>query len=42
MLEAVGHGIVMGNAPENIKSRIKNVTLDNNHDGLAFALKKYV
>lgn len=41
MLEAVGHGIVMGNAPESIKNRIKNVTLDNNHDGFAFALNKY-
>lgn len=41
MLESAGHGILMGNAPENIKNRIKNVTLDNNHDGLAFALKKY-
>lgn len=41
MLESVGHGIAMGNAPESIKNRIKNATLDNNHDGLAFALKKY-
>ena len=41
MLEAVGHGIVMGNAPDNIKNRFSEVTLDNNHDGISFTLSKY-
>ena len=41
MLESVGHGIVMGNAPEDIRNRFTEVTLDNNHDGIPFALKKF-
>ncbi|KAK8897627.1 hypothetical protein M9Y10_015590 [Tritrichomonas musculus] len=40
MLETVGHGIVMGNAPEDIRNRFSEVTLDNNHDGISVALKK--
>lgn len=41
MLETVGIGIVMGNAPEKIRERFSEVTLDNNNDGIPFALKKY-
>lgn len=41
MLERVGHGIVMGNAPEDIRNRFTEITLDNNHDGIPFALKKF-
>lgn len=41
MLEAVGLGVVMGNAPEEIRRRFAEVTLDNNHDGIAAALKKF-
>lgn len=40
MLETVGCGFVMGNAPEIIKEELGNVTLDNDHDGIAVALKK--
>lgn len=41
MLQAVGRGIVMGNAPDDMKKRFAEVTLDNNHDGISFALKKF-
>lgn len=40
MLKAVGHSFLMGNAPADLKKRIGNVTLDNNHDGIAAALKQ--
>lgn len=38
MLKAVGHPYLMGNGPADLKKRIKNVTLDNNHDGIAAVL----
>ncbi|MBO6046657.1 MAG: HAD family phosphatase [Erysipelotrichaceae bacterium] len=38
MLTTTGTAYVMGNAPEDIKQTIKNVTLDNNHDGIAQVL----
>ncbi|KAK8838505.1 hypothetical protein M9Y10_033133 [Tritrichomonas musculus] len=41
MLEKVGHGIVMGNAPEDIRNRFTEVTLSNNQDGISHTLKKY-
>lgn len=43
MLEEVGHPVLMGNAPEALKEKIglDNVTLDNNHDGIAEALEKF-
>ena len=41
MLETVGHGIVMGNSPEDIKKRFSEITLDNNNDGIPYALRKY-
>ena len=41
MLEAVGHPILMGNAPEELKKKLNiPVTLDNNHDGIAAVLNK--
>ena len=38
MLEAVGRGYLMGNAPAEIKERISLQTLDNDHDGIYEAL----
>lgn len=38
MLELVGHGVLMGNAPEELKRRIKTHTRDNSHDGIYHAL----
>ena len=40
MLEAVGSGILMGNAPEELKKRIPTQTKDNEHDGIYAALVK--
>ncbi len=40
MLKAVGHSVVMGNAPADLKQNADEVTLDNNHDGIAAALNK--
>ena len=39
MLEAVGMGFVMANAPAALKEKIKNITDDNDHDGIYKALK---
>lgn len=43
MLEEVGHPVLMGNAPAELKEKIglDHVTLDNNHDGIAEALAKF-
>lgn len=41
MLKTAGLGIVMGNAPEEIKEQIGHITADNNHDGIAQALNTY-
>lgn len=38
MLESVGFGFLMGNAPDELKKRIKMHTCDNNHDGIYYAL----
>ncbi|MBA1392303.1 HAD family phosphatase [Lactobacillus sp. XV13L] len=38
MLNAVGHPVLMGNAPAELKARFATVTLDNNHDGIAAVL----
>ena len=40
MLKIVGCGIAMKNAPLGIKKEVKQVTKDNNHDGIYFALSK--
>ena len=42
MLEYAGLGIAMGNAPEDVKKHGDYVTLTNDEDGVAAALKKYV
>lgn len=38
MLEAVGCGILMGNAPEGMKTRIPRHTRDNDSDGIYYSL----
>lgn len=40
MLNVVAHPFLMGNAPEDLKKRFTNTTLDNNHDGIAVVLDK--
>ncbi|OOF64518.1 Cof-type HAD-IIB family hydrolase [Rodentibacter pneumotropicus] len=40
MLENVGLGVAMGNAPEEIKQAAKRVTATNNEDGLALILEE--
>jgi len=42
MLEYAGLGIAMGNAPDDVKKHADDVTLTNDEDGVAEALKKYV
>ena len=39
MLELVGHGWLMGNAPEPLKQRLPNHTADHDHDGIAQVLE---
>lgn len=40
MLNAVGHPVLMGNAPEELKQKFPTVTADNDHDGIAEVLEK--
>lgn len=40
MLEAVGYGVLMGNAPEELKERIPVHTESNDHDGIYHALMR--
>lgn len=40
MLEAVGLGVLMGNAPDELKRRFPDITLDNDHDGIPHAVKR--
>ena len=40
MLELAGHGFLMGNAPDELKKRIRLHTLDNSHDGIYHALSE--
>ena len=42
MLKAAGLGVAMGNAPEAIRAAADYVTTDNNHDGVAEALKRFL
>lgn len=42
MIEYAGLGIAMGNAPEDVKKHADYVTLTNDENGVAEALKKYV
>ncbi|MGT2712774.1 Cof-type HAD-IIB family hydrolase [Streptococcus oriscaviae] len=39
MLKTVGLGVVMGNAPDDIRSQFDCVTADHNHDGIALILE---
>lgn len=41
MLQTVGIGVAMGNAPQAVKDAADIVTLDNNHDGIAKVLQVY-
>ena len=42
MLEFAGLGVAMANAPEDLKRKADAVTLNNNEDGVAHALHRYV
>lgn len=42
MIKASGLGIAMGNAVEEVKKIADFVTLSNNEDGVAYAVKKYI
>ena len=42
MLEAAGWGIAMENAEEAVKDKADKVTLSNNEDGIAYAIKKWL
>jgi Cof subfamily protein (haloacid dehalogenase superfamily) len=41
MLNYVGHGVSMDNAPQDIKTVCKETTLSNNEDGIGYILQKY-
>lgn len=41
MLKYVGRGVAMGNASEEVKAAADEVTSDNDHDGIAEALKRH-
>lgn len=42
MIEAAGLGVAMGNATDDIRKIADVTTDDNNHDGVAVAIEKYV
>lgn len=42
MIEYAGLGIAMGNAPEEVKKAANEVTLTNDEDGVAEAIKKHI
>jgi Predicted hydrolases of the HAD superfamily len=42
MLEFAGHGVAMGNSIPETLAVADDVTADNNHDGVAAAIDKYV
>lgn len=42
MLQSVGLGVAMGNAPTAIRAAAKAVTADNDHDGVAAAIEKFI
>lgn len=42
MVALAGLGVAMGNATEEIKQVADVITADNNHDGVAEAIEKYV
>jgi HAD-superfamily hydrolase, subfamily IIB len=42
MIEFAGLGIAMGNAPDAVKQYADDITLSNDEDGVAVAIKKYI
>jgi len=42
IMRAAGLGIAMANAPEDIRKQADDITLDNNHHGVAAFLKKWI
>lgn len=42
MIEFAGLGIAMGNAPDDVKQHADHITLSNDEDGVAEAIKKYI
>ena len=42
MIKAAGLGVAMGNAVDEIKEMADFVTLTNEEDGVAFAVRKFV
>ena len=42
MVQLAGLGVAMGNATEDIRRVADAITADNNHDGVAEAIEKYV
>ena len=42
MLREAGLGIAMGNAADEVKSVADEITLDNEHEGVAAAIAKYL
>ena len=42
MLQMAGVGIAMGNAPEEVKAHADYITLDNDSDGISFALEQFI
>lgn len=42
MLKAAGFGVAMGNAPEEVKRAADYVTLENDEDGVAHVIEKFV
>ena len=42
MIEFAGIGVAMGNAPDKVKQYADYVTLSNDNDGVAKAIKKFV
>ncbi|MBN2839068.1 MAG: HAD family phosphatase [Fusobacteriaceae bacterium] len=42
MIEYAGIGVAMGNAPDQVKKIADDITLTNDEDGVAHAIKKYI
>lgn len=42
MLLATGNSFAMGNAPEEVKRQARNITLDNDHEGVLEGLSRLV
>ncbi len=42
MIEYAGLGIAMGNAHESVKNKAQYITLSNDEDGVAYAIKKFI